>query len=149
MGDRANLVISQTPVDAAQPLAQVLPGTIVLYTHWGGHDLGPNLAVALAAAENRWDDDGYASRIIVSLIVGADWAKETGHGLYCGSLGDNQHPILVLCFPSMRVLRYGQGYVNPEAAGNATMTGQWSFAEFSQFSEDRARKAHLEGGGRP
>ena len=58
--------------------------SINLYSHWGGYDRFVTLAKALKAAEPRWDDTSYAARIIVSQLIGTDWADETGFGL-CAS----------------------------------------------------------------
>jgi len=56
--------------------------SVNLYSHWGGHDRFVNLARALQAAQPRWDDSSYATRIIVSQLIGDQWAEETGFGLW-------------------------------------------------------------------
>ncbi len=52
-----------------------------LYSHWGGYDRFIDLARALQAAEPRWNDSSYAARIIVSQLIGDQWAEEIGFGL--------------------------------------------------------------------
>lgn len=56
-----------------------------LYSHWGGYDRFLDLARALEAARPRWNDDGYAARIIVSQLIGDQWAEETGFGLWASN----------------------------------------------------------------
>ena len=77
MGDRNVVGIRQPGAD-----------TLYLYSHWGGEDQENTLAGALVAAMSRWDDDAYATRILVSHYVAEDWRKETGYGLMVGSFPD-------------------------------------------------------------
>ena len=72
-----------------------------LYSHWGGYDRFHNLAVALKAAEPRWNDTSYCARIIVSQLIGDQWSSETGFGLWASSEhgmygGDHQDIIINL-----------------------------------------------------
>jgi hypothetical protein len=85
MGDRANFVFVQ---DSGE--------TIVLYGHWAGHNMLQNLAEAVAAAQPRWRDDSYATRIAISHMIGDSWSYETGWGLHVNSIGDNEHKIPVV-----------------------------------------------------
>lgn len=144
MGDRTNIVIAYKSTAAASKLSEALVGAIVLYSHWGGYDAGPDLAKALAAAHPRWDDEGYAARIITSRIIGKHWNEETGFGLYSGELGDNEHPVLLVDLEQKVVRRFGNpGYLNPGNALNAAPTCQWAFLEFANMNEGDAREAHL------
>lgn len=59
--------------------------SVNLYSHWGGGNRFANLANALKAAEPRWNDTSYATRIIVSQLIGDDWAEETGFGLWASN----------------------------------------------------------------
>jgi hypothetical protein len=59
--------------------------SVNLYSHWGGYDRFTDLARALKAAEPRWNDVSYAARIIVSQLIGKDWAEETGYGLWASN----------------------------------------------------------------
>jgi hypothetical protein len=59
--------------------------SVNLYSHWGGYDRFEALANALRAAEPRWNDTAYATRIIVSQLIGDQWAEETGFGLWASS----------------------------------------------------------------
>ena len=64
MGDRANFVFVQ---DTGE--------TIVLYGHWAGYNMLENLAEAVAAAQPRWSDSAYATRIAISQIINNDWNR--------------------------------------------------------------------------
>lgn len=145
MGDRANLVLTSKSTAEAKTLGDALPGSIVLYSHWGGYDMGPALAAALKAAKPRWDDDSYGMRIIVSQVIGAEWADTNGLGLQAGELGDNERAVLLVDFAQQKVRRFGDpaSYLNPRIAASATPTGEWTFSEFASFTADAARIAHL------
>ena len=82
MGDRANFGFRQSNGE-----------TIVLYGHWAGHDMLGNLASAVEAARSRWTDESYATRIVVSHLVGDQWHDTTGWGLTVNSILDNEHKI--------------------------------------------------------
>ena len=90
MGDRANFVF-------VQPNGE----TIVLYSHWGGHQMLANLAEAVAKAQSRWSDPSYATRIAISQMIGDGWAFETGWGINVNSIGDNEHKIPVIDWEQM------------------------------------------------
>jgi len=145
MGDRANLVISYKSTADAEKLGDALPGSVVLYTHWGGYDLGPDLARALHSASPRWNDDSYAARIIVSGMVGDDWKKSTGYGLLVGETSDNERAVLLVDLEDWKVRRFGEPgkYLPPRECADALPTAEWSFEEFSSFDESAARRAHL------
>lgn len=55
---------------------------VTLYSHWGETTWREDLAMALAKATPRWDDPTYATRIVVSQLIGNNWNSETGYGLY-------------------------------------------------------------------
>ena len=70
-----------------------------LYSHWGGYDRFVTLANAIHAAKPRWSDSSYAARIIVSQIVGDQWAEETGFGLWASTehgMYGGDHPDIVI-----------------------------------------------------
>jgi hypothetical protein len=85
MGDRANFGFKDSKGD-----------TLYLYGHWAGHRMLQNLADAVSAAEPRWGDDSYATRICISQLVNEEWASETGWGLYINQIGDNEHKVPVI-----------------------------------------------------
>ena len=73
--------------------------SVNLYSHWGGYGRFEALARALKAAEPRWDDMSYCTRIIVSQLIGDDWSQETGFGLWAsdssGAYGGD-HPDITI-----------------------------------------------------
>ena len=85
MGDRANFGFKQSDGN-----------TIFLYGHWAGHEMLANLASAVSAAEPRWQDESYATRIAISNLIGEDWKSETGWGLSVNRILDNEHKVPVI-----------------------------------------------------
>ena len=85
MGDRANFGFRQSNENI-----------IFLYGHWAGHNMLAQLANAVQAAESRWQDESYATRIAISKLIGEDWAQTTGWGIYINQLGDNEHKVPVV-----------------------------------------------------
>jgi hypothetical protein len=85
MGDRANFGFKQSNDE-----------TIVLYGHWAGHDMLSNLAEAVEKARPRWTDESYATRIVVSNLIGDNWHETTGWGLTVNNILDNEHKIPVI-----------------------------------------------------
>lgn len=57
---------------------------VFLYSHWGGSDRYRDLARAINAAQPRWSDPAYATRIAISQIVENYWSEETGFGISAG-----------------------------------------------------------------
>jgi hypothetical protein len=70
---------------------------LYLYQHWGGHQHQRRLAEALEAAGPRLTDPSYATRIVISRLIGDDWQSLTGHGLLVNSC-DSEYPIHVIDF---------------------------------------------------
>ena len=73
--------------------------SINLYSHWGGYDRFVNLANALRAAEPRWNDSSYATRIIVSQLIGDQWNQELGFGLWASNSDEGyggDHPDITI-----------------------------------------------------
>lgn len=94
MGDRTNTIFRMA--DGSD---------IVLYQHWGGDQMMHHLATALDAARSRWTDESYATRIIISNLIGDNWQSETGYGLST-SIMDNEHSIPVVDFSDNTVALY-------------------------------------------
>jgi len=80
------------------------------------------LAEALASARPRWSDEGYATRIIISQIIGNDWKEETGYGLYVNEIPDNEHSIPVVDFVSQTVSLYEASWTIPFVQENPKFT---------------------------
>jgi len=85
MGDRANFGFKQSNDE-----------TIILYGHWAGHEMLSNLAEAVEKARPRWTDESYATRIVISNLIGDNWHETTGWGLTVNNILDNEHKIPVI-----------------------------------------------------
>ena len=85
MGDRANFGFKDRKGD-----------TVFLYGHWAGHRMLENLADAVQAAEPRWNDEGYATRIAISQLINDEWPSETGWGITVNELADNEHKVPII-----------------------------------------------------
>jgi hypothetical protein len=85
MGDRANFGFRDSKGD-----------TVYLYGHWAGYNMLANLADAVTAAESRWTDESYATRICISHLVGNEWDKTTGWGISVNRILDNEHKVPVI-----------------------------------------------------
>ena len=74
--------------------------SINLYSHWGGSNRFEALANALRAAESRWNDTSYGTRIIVSHLIGDQWSDELGFGLWAsndtGDYSAGDHPDITI-----------------------------------------------------
>jgi len=85
MGDRANFGFRDSKENI-----------VFLYGHWAGYRMLENLADAVSAAEPRWSDEAYATRIAISHLIKDEWASETGWGIYINQLGDNEHKVPII-----------------------------------------------------
>lgn len=86
MGDRTNWGF----------VAEMGAPVINLYGHWAGSERRELLAKALREAKPRWSDAGYATRIVMSQIIGDQWDTQYNWGVYVDQLGDNEHPYLMV-----------------------------------------------------
>lgn len=80
MGARINFVLKVYPKELSH---------VTLYSHWGETSWREDLAMALAKATPRWTDQNYAARIVVSQLIGEQWDKETGYGLFTSVDGED------------------------------------------------------------
>lgn len=117
MGDRGNVGI-------IHPSGHVL----FLYTHWAGSQLVTDLAQALAVAEPRWDDVAYATRIVISQIIGDQWDNPNGYGLTINTPGDTEQPPT-----ATPVVSFGRRTVSlyaPHWGTDVEPALVWTFSEF-------------------
>ncbi len=56
-------------------------GSLYVYSHWGGCEMPEDAKLAVKAAQSRWSDESYATRIIVDQMTKATRDQETGAGL--------------------------------------------------------------------
>jgi hypothetical protein len=85
MGDRANFGFRDSKEDI-----------VFLYGHWAGHRMLEQLADAVQAAEPRWTDESYATRICISQLIGDEWTSQTGWGITVNQLADNEHKVPII-----------------------------------------------------
>jgi len=87
VGDRANFGFKQSNGN-----------TIVVYGHWAGNGMLDLLARAVQAAEPRWSDESYATRIAISNLIRDEWPSQTGWGITVNERSDNEHKIPIINF---------------------------------------------------
>jgi hypothetical protein len=85
MGDRANFGFRDSKENI-----------VFLYGHWAGFRMLENLADAVQAAEPRWNDESYATRIAISHLIKDEWKSETGWGITVNELADNEHKVPII-----------------------------------------------------
>ena len=86
MGDRANFGIRQADGN-----------TIFVYGHWAGYQMLARFAKAIDRADRagRIGDDAYATRIIISDLIGEAWSNDLSWGITLNTIADNEHKIPV------------------------------------------------------
>jgi len=95
MGARINFVMKAYENEQAH---------VTLYSHWGEGSWRADLGMALSKAAPRWTDPSYAIRIVVSQLIGDQWHKETGFGLFTSVDGEDLGDFtVVLDFPNQTV----------------------------------------------
>ena len=81
MGARVNFIFKEDETAIGEPASP----SVVLYSHWGADTWEVDLACALSVAEPRWDDPSYATRIVISNLIGEQWKSLTGFGIYAST----------------------------------------------------------------
>ena len=86
MGDRANFGIRQADGN-----------TIFVYGHWAGYQMLARFAKAIDRADKagRIGDNAYATRIIISDLIGDAWSQDLSWGISVNYIGDNEHKVPV------------------------------------------------------
>ena len=89
-------------------------GSLYVYTHWHGSVFDDMAKEAIAAAQPRWDDHIYATRIIVDQLTKSARDQETGFGLMSGPNAEDEYgvnPSIVIDLVDRRLLvsTYGSG----------------------------------------
>ena len=101
MGDRA---VVGFKANSTSPI-------IYLYSHWAGSDMDTLVANALTKAEPRWNDEAYATRIMISQLVADDWKSETGWGI---SVDNFAYPD----YPTIKVIEWSKGIISTRLTDN-------------------------------
>ena len=91
MGCRGTIEIWE---NGAAPKDEEAP--VVLYTHWGAHEMLSDLKAVLSRRK-RWGDAAYLSRMIFSRMIRSDIEGETGYGIMTCNIGDAEEEIVVDC----------------------------------------------------
>ena len=82
-------------------------GSLYVYTHWHGSVFDDMAKEAIAAAQPRWDDPIYATRIIVDQLTKFARDQETGFGLMPGPIAEDEYgvnPSIVIDLVNRRLL---------------------------------------------
>lgn len=97
MGDRANIYLLE------RDYQNTIVGGIYVYVHNGGYELPNVLKEALRHGRERWTDQSYLARILISYVakqVGIDGLMGMGVSI---QPGDNERPMLVVDMRGQRV----------------------------------------------
>jgi len=89
MGCRGTIEVWE---NGAAPKSAEAP--VVLYTHYGAHDMLEDLRHVLKRKQ-RWDDPSYLCRMIFSEMIKDDIEGETGYGITTSNVGDALIEIVV------------------------------------------------------
>ena len=86
--------------------------TLYLYSHWGGFEMFAQLANALKVVidNGRLNDPAYATRIVVSQIIGDGWNSPLGYGLSDNQVYDVEHSVPVVNWTDGTVSLYNNVY---------------------------------------
>jgi hypothetical protein len=104
---------------------------VFLYSHWGGSDRYRDAQRALVAAEPRWNDHAYATRIGISQIVQNYWADETGFGISAG-----HNSFSTPDYDDVIIITWDTRTVEIVSAGDSEKVSQtFSFDEFSKLTD--------------
>jgi hypothetical protein len=120
MGDRANFGFR---ADSESPV-------VVLYAHWGGYQMMSNLAHAIETARPRWTDEGYATRIAISQLIGDQWNQEYSYGIYVNQIGDNEHSVPIVNWKDQTVSLYEASFITSPDFDNDTPKFTMGFESF-------------------
>lgn len=122
MGDRANFGFRQSNGD-----------TIYLYGHWAGHQMMARLADAIIAAEPRWNDESYATRIAISTMIGDEWNQEYSWGIST-YVSDNEHSVPIVDWSAKTVTLHEHSWGREVDESNPKFT-----MNFQQFLDKFAK----------
>lgn len=119
MGDRANVKIKERT------------GTsIYVYTHWEGHEWPEKLREALKAGRERWHDDQYLQRFLITeLCKEADGL--TGYGVSTFR-GDNEHDVFEVDMKEQKVRKLSEDGWFDDGEWNPEVLEEWTFAEYAE-----------------
>ncbi len=112
--------------DRAMAEIKVRGGSMFLYTHWGGSTLFEDAKKAVTSAKNRWNDESYATRIIIDRLTIEGRDSETGFGIMLKPFAEdeynNDEPSVIINLAKQTISQYRDG----------TETAQISFADLTK-----------------
>lgn len=112
MGDRCNVVITdRSAKDMTQHGAVTLPGSVCLYSHWGGEEIVNTTKEGMSKGRGRWNDPSYLARILFANMIRSDIDSETGFGIYAGCFGDGDNNVIVIDTAERTVKHFNRGKV--------------------------------------
>lgn len=119
MGDRANVKI----VTEAGP-------AIWVYTHNHGHDFPKMLRGALEFCKDRWEDEPYFTRCLITELCKPAGGSATGFGVSLYPT-DNEHDVMEVVFADKKVNQLScKGYHDGEDKWPRAVLKTWSFEKF-------------------
>ncbi len=96
-------------------------GSLYVYTHWQGYEFADIAKAAIKTAQPRWDDEPYATRIIVDQLTKDGRDTETGFGLMLKPNAEDSYngdkPSVLIDLPGQTLTVKGVG------------AGEWPFSE--------------------
>lgn len=103
------------------------------YSHWSGDTHADAVRRALKF-QSRWNDDQYLARIIFDAFVPKkSHGEDTGFGIST-SIGDNEHPIVVVDIPKQWVYFIEESQLDNDGRvpDNYIPKKYWAFEEFAK-----------------
>ena len=70
---------------------RVEDGSLYIYSHWHGFEMPGVAKAAIVTARSRWDDESYATHIIVDQMTKAGRDSETGTGIMLKPNAEDQY----------------------------------------------------------
>ena len=128
MGDRANFGIRQADGN-----------TIFVYGHWAGYQMLARFAKAIDRADKagRIGDNAYATRIIISDLIGDAWSQDLSWGISVNTIGDNEHKIPVFDLVTDTVSLYDYVWVKGQGLALAEKIVEFSREDFvSKYAKE-------------
>ena len=91
-------------------------GSIYFYTHWDGAILPTAAFRAVLAAKPRWDDESYATRIVIDKLLAPYRDQETGAGLMLQPNAEDEYnsdePSVIIDMVARTMVVIADGHMN-------------------------------------
>ena len=97
--------------DRAMAKVKTTKGSLFIYTHWSGFDLPKTAKEAVKLARPRWDDEPYATHIIVDQLTKEGRDQETGIGIMLDDYAEDGYnhdkPSVIIDIPNQTITIVG------------------------------------------